>query len=388
MGYVQLSVVLLVIFLFELALSSSLCPKDQSISLVKFTETFTIDTFASLKSKTSSWNMSTDCCLWDGVKCDEMTGHVIELDLNNCGLVGKADSNSTLFELSHLQKLDLSWNNFSNSHISPNFGRFSSSTYLDLSHSYFSGQIPSEISHLSKLQSLRLYGADLRLVADDFKLLLQNLTELRELDLTAVNISSTIPPNISSHLTILRLEQTGLYGIILESTFQLPNLKKVDLSNNYQLSGYLHESLGYLTSLLDLSLRDCNMLGPIPESLSNLTRIEYLILGDNSLNGTIPSLIFSLPSLIGLDLSDNYFSGQLENNFKSNSLAQIFLERNQLRGHLPKSIQNLVYLNSLDLSSNNFSGNADVSLFSNLKNLRNLDLSYNRISLTNSRKNS
>lgn len=37
--------------------------------------------------KTVSWNMSRDCCLWDGVKCDETSGQVIELDIS-CSLWG------------------------------------------------------------------------------------------------------------------------------------------------------------------------------------------------------------------------------------------------------------------------------------------------------------
>ncbi|KAK4725709.1 hypothetical protein R3W88_030626 [Solanum pinnatisectum] len=232
-----ISVVFLIFFLCQLSFSSSifLCPKHQSISLIKFKETFTTNPYASSKRyfrgqkpypKTSSWNMSRDCCSLDGVICDDMTGHVIELDLGSSGLVGTIDSNSSLFQLSHLQRLDLSFNNFSNSHISPEFGKFSSLTHLDLSDSYFSGQIPSEISHLSKLHSLSLSGTgSLRLVAHDFKLLLQNLTQLRELDLDFINISSTIPLNFSSHLTTLRLSGRGLYGVIPESIFHLPNWK-------------------------------------------------------------------------------------------------------------------------------------------------------------------
>ncbi|KAH0733747.1 hypothetical protein KY285_009454 [Solanum tuberosum] len=345
--------------------------------------------------KTSSWNTSRDCCSWDGVVCDDITGHVIELDLSCSGLVGTIDSNSSLFQLSHLQRLNLSWNDFSNSHISPAFSKFSSLTHLDLSDSNFSGQIPSEISHLSKLHSLRIstifyfYTKKLRLTTHDFKSLLQNLTQLRELHLSGINISSTIPLNFSSHLTFLNLEKTGLYGIIPESIFHLPNLETLHLGYNYELSGYfpktkwnssaslieldlswvnfscnLPESLGYhLTSLRSLDLAFCNLRGPIPESLSNLTRIEHLYLDGNSLNGTIPPGMLSLPSLNTIDL-----------------------EGNHLQGHLPHSIQNLVNLTLLDLSFNNFSGFVDVSFFSNLKQLFYLSLSYNKISLTNDNK--
>ncbi|KAH0733771.1 hypothetical protein KY285_009478 [Solanum tuberosum] len=410
MGY---SVMLLLVFLcHEDSSISILHHKHQTISLLKFKNTFTIHpsavTYYCPKPypKTSSWNTSRDCCSWDGVVCDDITGHVIELNLGCSRLVGTIDSNSSLFQLSHLQRLNLSFNNFSNSHISPEFGKFSSLMHLDLSYSYFLGQIPSKISHLSKLQSLRLstmlYSKKLRLTSHDFKLLLQNLTQLRELHLSGISISSTIPLNFSSHLTTLRLSETGLYGIIPESIFHLPNLETLHLSYNDHLSGYfpktkwnssaslleldlhgvnfsdnLPESLGYhLTSLRSLFLQSCNLRGPIPESLSNLTRIEYLDLSYNSLNGTIPPGMLSLPSLNTIFLRNNHLSGPLED-FKSNSLIWIELEGNQLQGHLPHSIQNLVNLTGLILSFNNFSGCVDVSLFSNLKQLLYLSLSYN-----------
>ncbi|XP_060170937.1 receptor-like protein 9DC1 [Lycium barbarum] len=191
-----------------------------------------------LTGYTSSWNMSRDCCLWDGVICDGSTGNVIERDLSCDSLVGKINSNINLFQFSHLERLNLSRNIFSNSHISPKFDRFSSLTHLDLSYTSFSGQIPSEISHLSKLQPLHLLNYDMKLGPHNFKLLLQNLTQLRQLDFSSVNISSTIPPIVSSHLTTLRLGDTRLYRIIPESIFHLPNLKELDLSYNDQLSVY------------------------------------------------------------------------------------------------------------------------------------------------------
>ncbi|KAH0708099.1 hypothetical protein KY290_009600 [Solanum tuberosum] len=330
--------------------------------------------------------MSRDCCSWDGVVCDDITGHVIELDLSCSGLVGTIDSNSSLFQLSHLQRLDLSSNNFSNSHISPEFSKFSSLTHLDLSRSGFSGQIPYEVSHLSKLHSLRLSYNFLRLGPQNFEMLLQNLTQLRELDLTDINISSTIPLNFSSHLTTLRLRYTGLYGIIPESIFHLPNLETLHLGYNSELNGYFPKTKwNSSASLILLDLGSCNLRGPIPESLSNLTRIEYLDLQYNSLIGTIPPGMLSLPSLNTIDLRFNHLSGPLED-FKSNSLIWIYLEGNQLQGHLPHSIQNLVNLSGLILSFNNFSGRVDVSLFSNFKQLWHLSLSYNNISLTNDNK--
>ncbi|PHU17166.1 hypothetical protein BC332_12861 [Capsicum chinense] len=373
--------------------------------------------------------MSRDCCSWDGVICDEMTGHVVELDLSCSQLVGNIDSNSSLFQLSRLQRLNLSRNTFSNSHISPLFGRLSSLTHLDLSYTSFSGQIPSEISHLSKLQSLHLLNYDIQLGPHNFKILLQNLTQLRLLDLRLVNISSTIPPKFSSHLTTLRLGDTDLYGIIPERIFHLSNLKELDLSYNDHLTGYfpttkwnstasieelylsqvdfsgsfLPESIGYLTSLRYVMLNSCNLSGKIPKSLWNLTRLEHLDLKDNLLegsiplftsglqnlsylrllnnllNGVIPSWKFSLPSLSKLDLKDNHFCGQLED-FRYNSiLTHIDLGHNQLQGYLSESIQKLVNLASIHFEHNQFQGPLPKSL-QNLVNLTWLDLSSNNFS--------
>ncbi|KAM3289621.1 hypothetical protein P3S67_017910 [Capsicum chacoense] len=55
-----------------------------------------------------------------------MAGHVIELDLSCSQLVGKIDPNNSLFQHSHLKRLDHSYNKFSGSHTSPQFGRLSS----------------------------------------------------------------------------------------------------------------------------------------------------------------------------------------------------------------------------------------------------------------------
>lgn len=161
---------------------------DQDLALLEFKKMFVINPFASnlekcksLSPKTLSWNTSVDCCSWDEVHCDETTSQVIELDLKCSQLQGKFSSNSSIFQLSTLKRLDLSINNFSGSHISPNFGGFSSLIYLDLSYSMFSDQIPSEISNLSKLRSLRIYGYSTDLTLGPHKLaqLLKNLTQLK-----------------------------------------------------------------------------------------------------------------------------------------------------------------------------------------------------------------
>ncbi|PHT40249.1 hypothetical protein CQW23_19103, partial [Capsicum baccatum] len=297
---------------------------------------FTINPNASVcyNPTTLSWNNRTDCCSWMGVHCEETTGQVIELDLACSGLQGKFHSNSSLFQLSKLKRLYLYFNNFSGSLISAKFGELSNLTHLDLSHSGFTGVIPAEISHLSKLQVLSISTVDpygLRLGPYNFELLLKNLTQLRKF-----------------HLDSLR-------GVLPERVFHLSNLEHFELSSN-------------------------SLTGSIPSNVSGLQNLQLLYLSSNYLNGTILSCIFSLPSLFLLDLSNNFFSGKIQE-FKSNTLEFVSVKQNQLQGPIPKSLLDLQDVQVLILSQNNFSVQI-ASTVCNLKTLSVLDLGSNHLNRT------
>ena len=88
--------------------------------------------------------------------CHKTTRHVIGLDLSCSWLNGSIHSNSTLFFLPHLKRLNLAGNFFNYSPISSEFAYFKTLSHLNLSNSMFSVKIPYEISHLSSLVSLDL----------------------------------------------------------------------------------------------------------------------------------------------------------------------------------------------------------------------------------------
>ncbi|XP_058202562.1 receptor-like protein Cf-9 [Rhododendron vialii] len=197
-----------------------LCPENESRALLQFKHNFVIDKSASFDTsaypKLESWQLldgkSNGCCSWDGVECDHDTGHVIGLDLSSSFLYGSINSNSSLFALVHLRSLNLADNRFNFSEIPSRIGNLSGLTSLNLSNSEFFGQIPSEISSLSKLVILDLslkmdwYSESLlKLEKPSLRDLVQNLTYLKVLDLSMVNISSSVPSvmsNISSLTTL------------------------------------------------------------------------------------------------------------------------------------------------------------------------------------------
>ncbi|XP_055819082.1 receptor-like protein 9DC3 [Solanum dulcamara] len=422
MGCVKLVFFMLYPFLCRLVFSSSLphlCPKDQALALLQFKHMFTINpnishycldiTGQTIQSRTLLWNKSTDCCSWNGVHCDDTTGQVIELDLHCSQLQGKFHSNSSLFQLSSLERLDLSYNNFTGSLISPKFGEFSSLTHLDLSSSSFTGVIPVEISHLSKLHVLHIgteFPYELSFGPHNFGLLLKNLTQLRELDLDSVNLSSTIPLNFSSYLTSLRLRSTQLRGVLPERVFHLSDLESLYLSYNPNLTvgfpttkwnssaslmklylsgvnftGRIPESFSHLTSLHELDMSYSNLSGPILKPLWNLTNIEFLSLADNHLEGPI-SQFSRFGKLRGLSLGNNNFDGQLEFlSFNRNwtQLEELEISSNYLTGPIPSNVSGLQNLQFLDFSSNYLNGTIPSWIFS-LSSLRELYLRNNTFS--------
>ena len=176
------------------------CPPEEGLALLQFrNKTFFSSGYYSYCNgqffypQTNSWTEGTDCCLWDGVTCDNVTGNVIGLDSSCSRLEGSIDDNSSLFHLSHLQSLNLAFNDFGGSQISPVIGRLKELTYLNLSSSYFGGLVPYEISHLSKLTHLELSENDLTIEEKTFDLLVSNLTKLSLLKLEATNLSLIKP---------------------------------------------------------------------------------------------------------------------------------------------------------------------------------------------------
>ena len=232
---------------FSFNSSTPLCHSHQSSALLHFRNSFSVGQSPLICDLYSyppknSWKMGTDFCGWDGVTCDQMTGHIIGVDLSCSGLQGPIHPNTTLFSLRHLQRLNLAYNDFGGSAISSKFGGFANMTHLNLSESSFAGNFPSEISHLSKLVSLDLSDNDLRIETPSLKRLVQNLTHLSKLVLDGVNMSSVSPNsfmNLSSSLTSLSLSDCGLKGRFPDNIFHLPNLQLFDVSYNYNLTGSL-----------------------------------------------------------------------------------------------------------------------------------------------------
>ena len=319
-----------------------------------------------------------------------------------------------------------------------------------------------ELLALSKLVFIDLSGNIdpsgnplLKLHKPDLRNLVQNLTHLKLLYLSLVDISSTIPYELAnlSSLTSLGLRGCGLYGEFPMNIFRLPSLQVLSVRYNPYLIGYLPEfekanalkvsflshtsfsgelptSIGSLGSLTTLDIGFCNFTGLVPSSLGHLPQLSYLDLSYNFFSGQIPSSLANLTILTHLSLSSNEFNvwtlpwlgqqtkltflrlfgvnltGEIPSSLTNMSqlstlnlgenqlsgqipswlmnlaqLTQLDLEENQLEGSIPSSLFKIINLQYLCLHSNYFNGTVRFHLLSKLKNLTQLELSNNRLSL-------
>ncbi|MEN2665784.1 leucine-rich repeat domain-containing protein [Listeria aquatica] len=150
---------------------------------------------------------------------------------------------------------------------------------LDLSKLGLTGNIPTEVSRLSKLTYLNLNGNSWSGTLPSF---LGDLTNLEQ----------------------LRIENTPLTGSIPKELGNLAKLKQLRLANN-QLSGSIPKELGNLSNLTMLFAAMNKLSGSIPAELGNLTKLTNIRVDQNQLVGQLPESIFALNALTEANFSSN-----------------------------------------------------------------------------------
>ncbi|KAM7528622.1 hypothetical protein LguiB_032032 [Lonicera macranthoides] len=339
------------------------CLEDQRSLLLQLKNTFKFN--SSLSTKLVQWNHSKDCCLWEGITCSK-AGYVIGLDLNSESISGGIDNSSSLFSLQFLESLNLANNDFNFAQIPSAFIYLTSLTYLNLSDSYFGGQIPIELSQLTRLVTLDLSTPDSRIHSLKLKNLnlnvfIQNLTQLTHLYLDGVKISAQ-----------------G-YEWCRAVSSSLPKLRTLSLSN-CNLSGPIHPSLAKLQFLSVIRLDENDLTGPVPEFIANFKNLTTLSLSSCNLVGVFPQKIFQVQTLKNLNLSNNgLLHGSLPDFPKDQSLQSLVLKNTNFSGALPYSVGNLRMLSKMDLAFCNFSGPVPNSI-GKLTQLAYLDFSSNTFS--------
>ncbi|KAG8661805.1 receptor-like protein EIX1 [Manihot esculenta] len=302
------------------------CIKIEREALVKFKSSLAINSSDSLLS----W-VGDDCCRWEGVSCDNITDHVVKLDLSSTYFQGNISLH--LGNLSNLQYLDLSGNN---------------ELAID------SLQFPSSMKYLN------MEGVLLDKCVDWLQSI-NMLPSLLELHLS--NCELSIPGHVS-HVNLTSLEVVYLRG------------------NNF--NSKIPSWLFNITNLQYLDLSYSAFRGSLSTRIGNLNSLSFLDLSWNSLEGNIPTTLNQLCNLSELHLQTNKFSGEISGPFGNSSscvqksLVYLYLYNNSFSGSLPNNIGQFKHLKFLLLSNNSFWGPIPVSI-GQLSNLQILDFSRNSL---------
>ncbi|CAI9273905.1 unnamed protein product [Lactuca saligna] len=401
----------------------SLCIEYEKTALLEFKKDLIDDA-----NLLSSWNNSNgDCCKWYGITCNNQTGRVTEIRLRGSDDMADFDNqdasvqklggnlNPSLQNLTSLEYLDLSSNDFGGNPIPTYIGSLRNLTYLNLSDSSFSGEIPTQLGNLSALRVLsvhrNLYSDDQYELTVESLRWLSGVSRLRHLDLSGVQVgrvfdwSQVTRTLLPSSLEQLHLSNCGLPPITPNLTINLSLLSVLDLSFNNFSTNSIPSWISSFRSLVSLNLANCEF----KENICNLreislswnkfdgknlsevlsswfqcesSKLESLRFVGSGLSGNLPPQLGNLKNLVHIDLNRNSISGSIPDSLGNlSSLQTLQLGRNSISGTLPDSIGRLSTLVTMYLSSNLISGPLPDSL-GRLSSLVDLDLSYNEINGT------
>ncbi|KAB1202735.1 hypothetical protein CJ030_MR8G002235 [Morella rubra] len=227
-----------------------------------------------------------------------------------------------------------------------------------------------------------------------------NLTNLRGLSLLGNRLSGPIPKEIGDidSLRHLILEDNQFDGPLPDNLGNLKNLTRLLLSAN-NFTGTIPETFGNLKNLEDFRIDGSRITGKIPDFIGNWTKLERLDMQGTSMEGPIPSTISLLTNLTDLKISDLKGSSFRFPNLQNLALLKYLALRNCLiTDHIPDYLTGLKNLKRLDLSFNRLSGpipeqemDLDFMFLTNnslsekvpdwvLNSKKNLDISYNNFS--------
>ncbi|KAL2317360.1 hypothetical protein Fmac_031236 [Flemingia macrophylla] len=340
------------------------------LSVGQVTDPTEVDSLRAIKSSLidingnlSSWDRGDPCTSnWTGVMCSNITLdnrylHVLQLQLLNLNLSGTLAPE--IGNLSHLKILDFMWNNISGS-IPREIGNIKTLELLLLNGNKLTGYLPEELGHLPVLDRIQI---DENNITGPIPLSFANLSSTKHFHMNNNSLTGQIPPQLSQlgSLIHLLLDNNNLTGNLPSELSEMPSLRILQLDNNNFSGNIIPESYGNMSKLVKLSLRNCNLQGPIPD-FSNIPHLSYIDLSFNHLNESIPTNKLS-DNITTIDLSNNNLNGTIPSNFSGlPRLQKLSIANNSLTGNVPSTIWQDRTLNATEQLILNMQNNQFTSI--------------------------
>ncbi|KAJ0977192.1 hypothetical protein J5N97_012666 [Dioscorea zingiberensis] len=328
-----------------------------------------------------NWNGVDPCGdSWVGISCNN--SRIVSITLPSLGLKGTLSGD--IQSMTELKTLDLSYNKGLTGQLPSSIGSLSKLENLILIGCSFSGEIPQEIGSLKKLVLLFLTSNKF---SGRIPPTIGNLANLILLDVADNMLTGEIPVSDSKnpgldlliHTKHFHFGVNRLSGTIPEQLFS-SNMQLIHvLFDNNNLSGEIPSTLGLVKTLEIVRLDRNKLTGNVPSNVNNLTRVLALHLSNNKLTGPLPNLT-GMKSLCYVDMSNNSFDATDVPTWFSTlpSLTTLMLEYLRIRGQIPTALFSFPPLQTARLRNNKFNGTLNIGTeYSSQLEL--VDVQYNNI---------
>ena len=242
---------------------------------------------------------------------EELTA--MALDNNRFTSVGMAFDTSITHGLRKLEHAFLENNQFDDA-LDENFMReLTALRYLDISDNKFPGSLPPHLFEMPHLEVLDLHDNNFTQLPLSF----QVNDKLYFLALHKCNFANQIPSDLANlrNLEHLDLSQNAFTGEIPSSIRDLKNLTYLFLAQNEFTPGTIPQWIGGLSQLEEISLKTTQRTGLIPNFFVSLPNLVLLDLDSNQLTGTIPESFGNLSKLQVLLLNRNDLNSTIPASF-------------------------------------------------------------------------
>ncbi|KAJ6347992.1 hypothetical protein OIU76_004479 [Salix suchowensis] len=263
---------LLIVSLLSPCHGATVCNQDDQGSLLSF---------SSYLSSPLIWDPSTDCCLREGVDCNETVGgRVTSLSLPFRDLTGTLSP--SLANLTSLAHLNLSHNR-PHDHLPVEFfSSLSGLQVLDLSYNHLDGELPSvDTSNLIPITIVDLSSNHFDGELNHSNSFLRAAWNLRRLNVSNNSFTSQIPSKVCHispvSITLLEFSSNDFNGNLTPESWECSKLEIFRAGFN-NLSGMIPDDLYKTTSLVHFPLPVNYLSGPISDVVVNLINLQVLCL--------------------------------------------------------------------------------------------------------------